>query len=78
MLLSNENLQVVEILTESLTILKTPVLTKIARLFLVSDILHNIHGISLIGIFFFKFFVRSFSWIPFPYSIRRNSTFDIY
>eukprot|EP01127_Copromyxa_protea_P000440 TRINITY_DN1035_c0_g2_i5.p1 TRINITY_DN1035_c0_g2~~TRINITY_DN1035_c0_g2_i5.p1 ORF type:complete len:403 (+),score=97.96 TRINITY_DN1035_c0_g2_i5:428-1636(+) len=37
--------EIVEILTDSLTILKTPVLSKIARLFLVSDILHNIHGV---------------------------------
>ena len=32
---------IVDIITQSLTILKTPIPTKIARLFLVSDILHN-------------------------------------
>ncbi|KAL6041297.1 U2 snRNP-associated SURP domain-containing protein [Balamuthia mandrillaris] len=33
--------EVVEILTEALTLKETPVATKVARLFLVSDILHN-------------------------------------
>ena len=35
------DLQVVEILTDALTLSETPVPTKVARLFLVSDILHN-------------------------------------
>jgi U2-associated protein SR140 len=39
--------EIVEVLTDSLTILKTSVLSKIARLFLVSDILHNIQGLLL-------------------------------
>lgn len=34
-------LQVVEVLTESLTLKETPIPTKVARLMLVSDILHN-------------------------------------
>lgn len=34
-------LQIVEILTESLTLKETPIPTKVARLMLVSDILHN-------------------------------------
>ena len=33
--------EIVETITESLTIMATPVPTKIARLYLVSDILHN-------------------------------------
>lgn len=33
--------QVVEVLTESLTLKETPIPTKVARLMLVSDILHN-------------------------------------
>jgi len=33
--------QVVEVVTESLTLLETPVPTKVARLMLLSDILHN-------------------------------------
>ena len=35
------SLQVVEVLTESLTLKETPIPTKVARLMLVSDILHN-------------------------------------
>lgn len=35
------NLQVVEVLTESLTLKETPIPTKVSRLMLVSDILHN-------------------------------------
>lgn len=34
-------LQIVEVLTESLTLKETPIPTKVARLMLVSDILHN-------------------------------------
>lgn len=34
-------LQIVEILTDALTIPETPIPTKVARLFLTSDILHN-------------------------------------
>jgi U2-associated protein SR140 len=34
-------MQVVEVLTESLTLKETPVPTKVARLMLVSDVLHN-------------------------------------
>lgn len=37
-------IKIVEVITDSLTILKTPVLTKVARLYLVSDILHNIQS----------------------------------
>lgn len=37
----NLSLQVVEVLTESLTLKETPIPTKVARLMLVSDILHN-------------------------------------
>ena len=33
--------QIVEVLTESLTLKETPIPTKVARLMLVSDILHN-------------------------------------
>ncbi|GMJ07774.1 hypothetical protein HRI_004446600 [Hibiscus trionum] len=33
--------EVVEVLTESLTLKETPIRTKVARLMLVSDILHN-------------------------------------
>jgi len=36
--------EIVEVITDSLTILKTPVLTKLARLYLVSDILHNLQS----------------------------------
>uniref|UniRef100_A0A6B2KZC9 U2 snRNP-associated SURP motif-containing protein n=1 Tax=Arcella intermedia TaxID=1963864 RepID=A0A6B2KZC9_9EUKA len=38
--------EIVEILTEALTIPETHVLTKLARLYLVSDILHNAAGVS--------------------------------
>lgn len=34
-------LQIVEVLTESLTLKETPIPTKVARLMLVSDVLHN-------------------------------------
>lgn len=34
-------MQVVEVLTESLTLKETPIPTKVARLMLVSDVLHN-------------------------------------
>jgi U2-associated protein SR140 len=34
-------MKIVEVISESLTILKTPILLKIARLYLISDILHN-------------------------------------
>ena len=34
-------MQIVEVLTESLTLRETPIPTKVARLMLVSDILHN-------------------------------------
>ena len=34
-------LQIVEILTDALTIPETPIPTKVARLFLTSDVLHN-------------------------------------
>lgn len=34
-------IQVVEVLTESLTLKETPIPTKVARLMLVSDVLHN-------------------------------------
>lgn len=34
-------MQIVEVLTESLTLKETPIPTKVARLMLVSDILHN-------------------------------------
>lgn len=33
--------QIVEVLTESLTLKETPIPTKVARLMLVSDVLHN-------------------------------------
>lgn len=35
------SVQIVEVLTESLTLKETPIPTKVARLMLVSDILHN-------------------------------------
>ena len=34
-------MQIVEVLTESLTLKETPIPTKVARLMLVSDVLHN-------------------------------------
>lgn len=34
-------MQIVEILTDSLTLMETPMTTKVARLMLVSDVLHN-------------------------------------
>ena len=34
-------LQIVEILTDALTLSETPIPTKVARLFLTSDVLHN-------------------------------------
>jgi U2-associated protein SR140 len=37
--------EIVETISESLTILKTPVLLKIARLYLISDILHNVRSV---------------------------------
>lgn len=39
--LAVSSLQIVEVLTESLTLKETPIPTKVARLMLVSDILHN-------------------------------------
>lgn len=38
---ADDILQVVEVLTESLTLKETPIPTKVSRLMLVSDILHN-------------------------------------
>jgi U2-associated protein SR140 len=38
--------EIVETISESLTILKTPVLLKIARLYLISDILHNVRSVA--------------------------------
>jgi U2-associated protein SR140 len=45
------NVQIVQVLTEALTLPETPLSTKIARLFLVSDILYNSSAVPHASVF---------------------------